>query len=53
VKPWVRPDIEARLREGNITAHFESRVLAIEPEAVVVEGPGGESCACPPHRCTR
>lgn len=41
VKPWVRPDIEARIREGAIAARFSSRVVAIEPEAVVVEGPEG------------
>jgi len=41
VKPWVRPEIEARLRDGVIGARFESRVVAIEPEAVVVEGPAG------------
>ncbi len=41
VKPWVRPDIEARIREGAITALFSTRVLAIEPHAVLVEGPEG------------
>ena len=41
VKPWVRPEIEARLRDGVIQARFASRVVAIEPEVVVVEGPGG------------
>lgn len=41
VKPWVRPEIEARLRDGSIAACFESRVVAIEPEAVVVDGPSG------------
>lgn len=41
VKPWVRPEIEARLREGAITARFSSRVVAIEPETVVIEGPAG------------
>lgn len=41
VKPWVRPEIEARLRDGMIGARFMSRVVAIEPEAVVVEGAGG------------
>ena len=41
VKPWVRPEIEARLRDGVIGARFESRVVAIEPESVVVEGPAG------------
>jgi thioredoxin reductase (NADPH) len=41
VKPWVRPEIEARLREGAIMARFGSRVVAIEPETVVIEGPAG------------
>lgn len=41
VKPWVRPEIEARLRDGVIGARFGSRVVAIEPEAVVVDGPAG------------
>ncbi len=40
VKPWVRPEIEARLREGAIGARFGCRVAAIEPEAVVVERVG-------------
>jgi thioredoxin reductase (NADPH) len=42
VKPWVRPDIEARIHEGSIAAHYESRVIAIEPDVVVVAGPDGE-----------
>ena len=42
VKPWVRPEIEARIREGRITVRFGSRVTAIEPEAVCVAGPAGE-----------
>jgi thioredoxin reductase (NADPH) len=42
VKPWVRPDIEARLREGSIAARFGARVVAIEPDAVVIVGPQGE-----------
>jgi thioredoxin reductase (NADPH) len=41
VKPWVRPEIEARLREGQIAAHFGTRVVAIEADAIVVEGPAG------------
>ena len=36
VKPWVRPDIEARIREGSIAARFDSRVARIEPHEVVV-----------------
>ncbi len=41
VKPWVRPDIVNRIREGSIVAHFESRVAAIEPETVLVSTPDG------------
>ncbi|MBY0488905.1 MAG: YpdA family putative bacillithiol disulfide reductase [Gemmatimonadaceae bacterium] len=41
VKPWVRPEIEARLREGVIGARFASRVVAIEPDHVRIEGPQG------------
>jgi thioredoxin reductase (NADPH) len=42
VKPWVRPDAEARIREGSIAALFESRVVSIQPDHVVVRGPRGE-----------
>ena len=43
VKPWVRPDIVARLNEGGITARFNSRVVAVEAEQVVVRDLSGES----------
>ncbi len=36
IKPWVRPDIEARIRDGSIEAVFGARVTAIEPEFVQV-----------------
>ena len=36
VKPWVRPDIENRIREGSIAAHFRTRVLDIGPERVIL-----------------
>ncbi len=42
VKPWVRPEIEARIHDGSIQAHYESRVVDITPEDVVVQGPSGE-----------
>jgi len=38
----VRPEIEARIHEGSIQAHYDSRVVAIEPDVVVVAGPNGE-----------
>jgi thioredoxin reductase (NADPH) len=41
VKPWVRPDIEARLREGAIMARFRSRIAEIRPDRVVVRGADG------------
>lgn len=42
VKPWVRPDAEARIREGAIDARFNSRLTAVEPDQVVIAGPDGE-----------
>lgn len=34
VKPWVRPEIDARLRDGDIAGRFDSRVVEILPESV-------------------
>jgi thioredoxin reductase (NADPH) len=36
VKPWVRPDIENRIREGSITARFRMRVTEIGNDSVTV-----------------
>jgi thioredoxin reductase (NADPH) len=36
VKPWVRPEIDARLREGTIRALFNSRVAEIRTMTAVV-----------------
>jgi thioredoxin reductase (NADPH) len=36
IKPWVRPEIEARLRDGDITAHFGARLAEVRPTAVIV-----------------
>jgi thioredoxin reductase (NADPH) len=41
IKYWVRPDIENRIKEGSIAAHFSSQVTSISPQAVTVTGPGG------------
>lgn len=41
VKPWVRPEIEARIREGAINAVFGARVVAIETDAVIVQTQDG------------
>ena len=37
VKPWVRPDIEARLREGAIRARFGSRLVEVRPGSALVK----------------
>ena len=41
VKYWLKPDLENRLKAGEIAARWESSVTAIDAEAVAVEGPGG------------
>ena len=40
IKYWVRPDIENRIKEGSVTAHFETRVVEIRPTDVVAEHAG-------------
>jgi thioredoxin reductase (NADPH) len=40
IKYWVRPDIENRIREGSVPAHFETRVVEIRPTTVLVEREG-------------
>lgn len=40
VKPWVRPDIEARIKEGAIGARFEARVTEIGGDWVEIERAG-------------
>jgi thioredoxin reductase (NADPH) len=41
IKYWVRPDIENRVREGSVAARFSTRVVAIRPTEVAIEGPRG------------
>lgn len=42
VKYWVRPDIENRIKEGSITAYFESNIKEIKDGEVVIDTPKGE-----------
>ena len=42
IKYWVRPDIENRIRAGEIRALFETGVTRIEPEQVWVRSRNGE-----------
>ncbi|HEY6491233.1 MAG: YpdA family putative bacillithiol disulfide reductase [Terracidiphilus sp.] len=41
VKYWIKPDIENRIKNGEIKAHFGSRVLEITPDGVKIETPDG------------
>jgi len=43
IKYWVKPDIDNRIKEGSIRAHFSSSVVEITPEHVVVSGPTGRA----------
>lgn len=40
VKYWVKPDIENRIKEGSITAHFNSKITQISPQGVTYEQNG-------------
>ena len=37
VKYWIKPDIENRIKNGEITAYFKSRVTAIQEDSVTIE----------------
>ena len=41
VKYWVKPDIENRIKNEEITAYFNSEVVEIKPEEVIIDTPGG------------
>ncbi|RJF72262.1 YpdA family putative bacillithiol disulfide reductase [Deinococcus cavernae] len=49
IKYWVRPDLENRIKEGSIAAHFNSRVVDIQPEHVVVQKEDGSTWNLPTH----
>ena len=36
IKPWVRPDIEGRIRSGAIGVRWRSRIAEIRPDVVIV-----------------
>ena len=42
IKYWVKPDIENRVKEGSVTARFETTVKKIGPTEVIVERHGRE-----------
>jgi thioredoxin reductase (NADPH) len=41
IKYWVKPDIENRIAEGTIAARFETDVVEIRPDAVIVRPVAG------------
>jgi thioredoxin reductase (NADPH) len=41
VKYWIRPDLENRIKEGSITAFFNTTVEEIRPASVVLRTPEG------------
>jgi thioredoxin reductase (NADPH) len=41
VKYWIKPDIENRIKNGEIKAHFSSSVAEITPDTVAIDTPGG------------
>jgi len=42
VKYWIKPNIENRIKNGEIAAHFGSKVTRIEPQLLQVATPTGE-----------
>jgi thioredoxin reductase (NADPH) len=42
VKYWIKPNIENRIKNGEIPMYFGSRVTEILPHSVRLETPGGE-----------
>ncbi|MBM3773926.1 MAG: YpdA family putative bacillithiol disulfide reductase [Acidobacteria bacterium] len=42
VKYWIKPNIENRIKSGEIRAYFNSRVVAILPDSILLATPDGE-----------
>lgn len=42
IKYWIRPDIENRLKSGEINAYFNTSVKEILPDSVILNTPTGE-----------
>jgi thioredoxin reductase (NADPH) len=41
VKYWIKPDIENRIKNGEIAAYFESQVIEIAADTAILETPSG------------
>lgn len=42
IKYWVKPDIENRIKEGSIAAHFHAQIIRIEEKKIIVQVPTGK-----------
>jgi thioredoxin reductase (NADPH) len=42
VKYWIKPNLENRIRSGEIKAYFRSTVLEIQPGSILADTPQGE-----------
>ena len=43
IKPWILPDVQNRMKEGNIGARWNSRVRSIGPHDVTIDTQGAKS----------
>ena len=41
VKYWIKPNIENRIKNGEVKAYFNSNVVEIRPKSVVLDSPDG------------
>jgi bacillithiol disulfide reductase len=42
VKYWIKPNIENRIKNGEIQAYFESTIAEIHPKSVILDTPEGQ-----------
>ncbi len=43
VKYWIKPDIENRIKDGEVKAFFDTNVLEITPDSLILETPKGRT----------
>ncbi|MDR3773296.1 MAG: YpdA family putative bacillithiol disulfide reductase [Terracidiphilus sp.] len=48
IKYWIKPDLENRIKAGEIKAFFNTKVVEITPDTVILEPPNGRT-AIPNH----
>ena len=41
VKYWIKPDLENRIKEGSVTAFFDTTVEEVRERSLLLRGPGG------------